>query len=123
VARDRDQGAVGAAADNAARAGVAGDLDVARAAISELTAPGPGEADGPGWLVTNPPYGRRLRAGRDLRDLYARLGQVVGARLDGWTVGLLVDDPVLAGHSGLALRPAWRSTNGGVGVHYLVAAP
>jgi putative N6-adenine-specific DNA methylase len=120
VARDRDPGAVAATADNAARAGVDLDLDLDRAAISELRAPGPGA--GPGWLVTNPPYGRRVRSGRDLRDLYARLGQVVGARLPGWTVGVLVHDAATAHHSGLALATAFEATNGGLDVRYLVAA-
>jgi putative N6-adenine-specific DNA methylase len=121
VARDRDAGAITATLANAARAGVAGDLDVGRAALSDLHPPA-GE-DRPGWLVTNPPYGRRLRGGRDLRDLYARLGQVVGARLPGWTVGMLIDDPALAGHSHLPLAPAWETTNGGLAVRYLVTRP
>jgi putative N6-adenine-specific DNA methylase len=116
VARDRDAGAVAAAIDNATRAGVADDLDIDRAVVSDLQGP----TGGPGWLVTNPPYGRRVRGG-DRRDLYARLGQVVTARLPGWTVGLLVDDPAVAGHSGLALAAAWPATNGGIPVRFLVS--
>lgn len=120
VARDRDRGAVAATLDNAARAGVADDLDVAPAALSDLdVAPGAG---GGGWLVTNPPYGRRIRSGRDLRNLYARLGQVVATRLPDWRVGLLVADVAAAGHTGLALAPAFHATNGGIEVRFLLSA-
>jgi 23S rRNA G2445 N2-methylase RlmL len=118
VARDRDPGAVEATIANAARAGVAADIDAGRDVVSELRPPG--GAAGPGWLVTNPPYGRRVRGG-DRRDLFARLGQVIAGRLPDWTVGLLVDDPAVAGHTGLALSTAWPSTNGGIPVRYLVS--
>jgi putative N6-adenine-specific DNA methylase len=120
LARDRDDGAVAATRTNAGRAGVGGDLDVERATISDL-APPPGTD--PGWVLTNPPYGHRVRGGADLRDLYARLGQVVGGRLPGWHVGLLVGDTALAGHTRLPLTPRWRSSNGGIPVHFLATGP
>jgi len=115
VARDRDAGAVAVTARNAERAGVAADLDLAVAAISALHPP-PGP---PGWVITNPPYGTRL-AGGDLRDLYARLGTVLRTKLAGWRVGLLVADRRLAGHTGLALDEALRTTSGGMAVRFLV---
>jgi putative N6-adenine-specific DNA methylase len=98
---------------------VAADLEVERAPLSDLPVP----EGGPGWLVTNPPYGRRVRAGRDRRDLYARLGQLARTRLPEWTVGLLTEDVALAGHSGLALQPAWQALNGGIPVRYLLHRP
>jgi putative N6-adenine-specific DNA methylase len=119
VARDRDAGAVEATAANAERAGVLADLDLAQAPISALR----GAPAGPGWLITNPPYGRRVSRGPDLRDLYARLGQVISACLPDWHTGLLVADPVLAGHAKLSLTEAWRSTNGGLEVRYLTTPP
>jgi putative N6-adenine-specific DNA methylase len=119
LASDRDPGAVAATVANARRAGVADDVDVRRAVVSDVDAPPPGS--GTGWLVTNPPYGRRVRGGRDRRDLYARIGQVVTARLPGWTVGLLVEDATVARHSGLPLVQAWPATNGGIPVRFLVA--
>jgi putative N6-adenine-specific DNA methylase len=118
VARDRDPGAVAATVDNATRAGVVDDLDIGEAVLSDLSAPAGDH--GAGWLVTNPPYGRRVKGGRDRRDLYARLGQIAAARLPGWTVGMLVDDEVVAGHSGLPLTTAWAATNGGISVRYLL---
>jgi putative N6-adenine-specific DNA methylase len=117
VAADRDAGAVEATRANAARAGVASLVEARRASVSELVPP-PG---GPGWLVTNPPYGRRTGGG-DLRDLYARLGAVVSERFGGWHVGLLADGR-LAASTGLALSPAFSTDNGGIPVRLLTGGP
>jgi putative N6-adenine-specific DNA methylase len=119
VGADRDEGAVDAALDNAERAGVEADIDFERAAISDLEAP-PGDAVA-GWVVTNPPYGKRASAGADLRNLFARLGQVVSAQLPAWSVALLAHDPALVHHSGLPLRPRLTFTNGGLAVQLLVS--
>ncbi|MDH3707276.1 MAG: RNA methyltransferase [Acidimicrobiia bacterium] len=112
-AADRDAGAVAIAAANADRAGV--ELEVAQRSVSETTNPGATT----GWLVTNPPYGRRI-AGGDRRDLFARLGQVARRELPGWQVALLAPDPAVVGHSGLALESRLRLDNGGIAVHLLV---
>jgi len=120
VATDRDAGAVATARANAERAGVADRITTAQASVSELgRAELVGAGAGPGWLVTNPPYGKRV-AGGDLRDLYARLGDVARARLPGWTAALLVADPGLAGQTRLRLEERLRTSNGGLAVHLLV---
>jgi putative N6-adenine-specific DNA methylase len=92
VGSDRDAGAVEAARSNAERAGVADLVEFRQAPISDLEAPG----EGPGHLVTNPPWGGRLSPGGDLRNLYATLGRVAAERLPGWGLGLLVTDRDLA---------------------------
>jgi putative N6-adenine-specific DNA methylase len=121
VARDRDAGAVAAATENAQRAGVADRVDVATAAVSALEPP-PGR--GPGWIVTNPPWGGRLAAGSgDVRDVYARLGQVVAERFAGWGLALLVPDVRLAHAAGVRGEPVWRSRAGPSPVHLMVRGP
>ncbi|HEX7131621.1 MAG TPA: hypothetical protein VF228_03555 [Iamia sp.] len=121
VARDRDAGAVAAAIDNAARAGVADRVDVAQASVSALEPPPGG---GPGWIVTNPPWGGRLGSGPgDLRDVYARLGQVVTERFGGWGLALLVPDVRLAHAAGVRGEPVWRSRAGPSPVHLMVRPP
>lgn len=115
---DRDTGAVEAARANAARAGVSADVHLERAALSAVEVPG-----GRGWLVTNPPYGIRVGRADELRNLYARLGQMARSRLPEWTVALLGTAPALAGHTGLDLKVEWRSRNGGIPVRLLVRAP
>jgi putative N6-adenine-specific DNA methylase len=114
--RDRDDGAIGTAARNAVRAGVGDDLDLTRASLSDLGPVG----DGPGWVITNSPYGARVGGG-DLRDLFARLGDVVRSELPGWSVGVLVADAQVAAAARLPWREAFRTTNGGIPVRFLVA--
>jgi len=121
TARDRDAGAVAATEHNAERARVRGAIDVGRGAISELAAPAAAGST-PGWILTNPPYGARVRGGHDLRDLYARLGDVARASFPGWSIGLLVADPALAAHTRFRFEERWRSTNGGIPVHFLTAS-
>jgi putative N6-adenine-specific DNA methylase len=111
LAADRDAGAVEATGANAGRAGV--NVETRHAAISALEPP-----PGPGWLISNPPYGRRVGGG-DLRDLFASFGQVVRQRWRGWSGTLLSADPRVAGHSGLRFEERFRSSNGGIPVHAL----
>jgi len=115
VGSDRDAGAVAAAIANAERAGVLDRLSVRRESVSDAMTP----AGGDGWIVTNPPYGKRL-AGGDLRDLFARFGAVVDARFPGWTVVLLTADQRLASHSRLRFDELFRTENGGLPVRALV---
>lgn len=115
LASDRDAGAVEATLANAARAGVETDLAARVASVSDLRAP----ATPDGWLVTNPPFGGRIQGGRDLRDLYARLGDVIRATVPGWRVGLLVADTRLAGQTRLPLTETLRTTTGGLAVRFL----
>lgn len=119
VATDRDAGAVAAATGNAGRAGVEADVEVRTGVLSALEPP-PGP---PGWLVTNPPYGQRVRSRHDLRDLYAAVGNLVRRRFPGWGVGLLVADPALAAETHLALEERLRTRSGGLPVRFVCSAP
>jgi len=112
---DRDTAAVAAARANSARAGVGDAATFSVAALAAAVADG----DRPGWIVTNPPYGKRV-AGDE--RLYAQLGEVARRRFGGWTVALLVADPRAARASGLALEERLRTVNGGIPVHLLVGA-
>lgn len=116
LAADRDPGAVRATRENAARAGVADALEVRQQSLSALEPP-----PGRGWLLCNPPYGVRVRGGRDLRDLYASLGRLVRGRLAGWHAGLLVADAATAAHARLRFETRLRTRNGGLPVRFLVA--
>ncbi|MDX6768843.1 MAG: class I SAM-dependent RNA methyltransferase [Elusimicrobiota bacterium] len=111
LASDRDAGAVAAAKANAERAGVAGDIEFSVRAVSAIEPP-----RGPGWVVTNPPYGVRVSEGKDLRDLYAGLGKVLRSKCGGWRVSLLTSDGRLARNAGLSLEPGLSTLNGGLSV-------
>ena len=127
LAADRDPGAVRATCGNAERAGIADALDVRHQSLGELEPPAAGAvgaaARSAGWLVTNPPYGVRVQAGRDLRELYATLGAVVRRGFSGWGVGLLVADAALAAQSKLRLAARFRTSNGGIPVRFVASLP
>lgn len=119
---DRDAGAIAAARDNAARAGVLADVAFAEAALG--AAPGlAGPHDGAaGAVVTNPPWGRRVGGKRPLRPLYQSLGARLRALPPGWRVGLVVADPALARDVDPALRSALMTDHGGVKVFLMTGA-
>lgn len=112
---DRDRGATAASIANAERAGVAGDVVFETRAISAIEPPAAS-----GLLATNPPYGVRLGERRRLRDLYARLGQVV-ARHPGWAAAMYLSHDEFAATTGLPLRPLFRTSNGGIRVSAMYA--
>jgi putative N6-adenine-specific DNA methylase len=115
LASDRDAGATAATIANAERAGVAGDIEVRTCALSAIEPP-----PGPGWLVTNPPYGERVGEPAAIRDLYARLGQVARAKCPAWTVALLVSNVRMARETRLPLAERLRTTNGGIPIALVV---
>ena len=110
-ASDRDAGAIALAQENAARAGVADAIEFTCRALSVIEPPAT-----PGWVVTNPPYGVRVGAGGDLRNLYAQFGKVLRNRCPGWHVALLCNDRQLLGQTGLALDTSLGMVNGGIAV-------
>lgn len=110
-ASDRDAGAIQLAQDNAERAGVAGIIDFSCRAVSAIEPP-----DVPGWVVTNPPYGLRVSASKDLRNLYAQIGNVLRAHCPSWQVAILSSDLKLLGQIGFPLDTSLSMVNGGVRV-------
>ncbi len=111
LASDRDAGAIEMARANAERAGVAERIGFTRQAVSSVTPPA-----GKGWVVTNPPYGKRVSEGKDLRNLYARFGEVLRQKCPGWDVSVLCSDPSLLGQMRLGLDTSLAMVNGGVNV-------
>lgn len=83
---DLNAGALGTARRNARRAGVT--LALERQDVRTLAAP-PG---GPGLLVANPPYGKRVGEAEDLPGLYRALGATLRQGFRGWRVALLVPE-------------------------------
>ena len=114
---DRDAGAIAAAKNNAERAGVAADIDLAAQALSVTLDSLPALAEG--WILTNPPYGIRVGE-RDLRNLYARLGSGVERHV-GWRLGILAAEPRLARQTGVMLRSRFETQNGGIPVSFLAS--
>lgn len=118
VGADRDEGAIRAATENAARARVEGQIEFVVSAVSEASV----EAD-PGWVVTNPPYGVRVGTSRELRNLYARLGAVMRERFGGWRLAFLSADHALEAQLRMELEVLFRTTNGGIPVRCMTSKP
>jgi putative N6-adenine-specific DNA methylase len=110
-ASDRDAGAVTLAQANAERAGVAEWIEFNHRAVSSIEPPA-----GPGWVVTNPPYGVRVSANQDLRNLYAQFGNVLRAHCTGWQAAILCGDIKLLGQTRLRLDTSFSFINGGIPV-------
>lgn len=111
VGSDRDAGAIEAAAANAERAGVAGEVELSVRALSAADPAGDG-----GWVVTNPPYGVRVGDSRALRDLYAALGRHADRLAPGGKVVLLSADRRLEAQLRMPLRELFSTRNGGIAV-------
>jgi len=109
-ASDRDAGAVRIARANAERAGVVHNIEFSQRSVSAV------ETDGTGWVVTNPPYGRRVSANKDLRNLYAQFGNMLRTKCPDWQVAVLCNSQRLLSNTGLQLDTSLQLDNGGVRV-------
>jgi putative N6-adenine-specific DNA methylase len=115
---DRDAGAIEAAQANAERAGVSADLDLS---VRPLSAIDDCESSS-GQIITNPPYGIRVGEADRLRDLYARLGQVVRSKCPGWTLTLLSANQRLERELRMPFEERLSTRNGGISVRVLKGA-
>ena len=115
-ASDRDAGAIESARANAARAGVLDAIEFTQQAVSAIQPPRQ-----PGWVVTNPPYGVRVRSAHDLRNLYDQLGNILRLQCPGWHVAILGSDPILIGHTRFQFEKRFPFINGGIQVQLACA--
>ena len=109
VGSDSDAEAVAAAVANAKSAGTR--ISIRQADLGDLQATG-----APGFVISNPPYGRRIAAGEDLFRLMAS----AFSKMRGWRVCLLAGGPELS--RALPLRPVFRMPlfNGDIECEFLV---
>ncbi|MQA91949.1 MAG: class I SAM-dependent RNA methyltransferase [Gemmatimonas sp.] len=115
---DRDAGAIEAAWGNARRAGVEADVHFDTRPLSAIEA-----TPTKGWLISNPPYGVRVGERRDLRNLYASLGNLFRSRLSDWNTALIAADDSLLREVGGPFAEVLRTRNGGIPVKVVVGRP
>src|SRR5207302_1038931 len=72
----------------------------------------PREADRPGLLCANPPYGVRLADREGARTLHRELGEVLRERFQGWDAAVLTGAPELGMELGLRAHRTHRVWNG-----------
>ena len=117
LASDRDAGVIQMATNNAQRAGVLKNIQFTVQAFSKVE---PGNEKG--WLIANPPYGRRVDSNRDLRDLYAGLGNVLRKRFSGWQAGILCNSVALIGQMKMEMVNSIPLFNGGIPVRFYLVS-
>jgi putative N6-adenine-specific DNA methylase len=93
---DRSAGALKIALQNAARAGVGAMITLKHQELSDFAPP-----PGPGILLFNPPYGRRLGEEDELKPLYHKIGDIMKQRCTGYTAYLFTGSADLAKCVGL----------------------
>jgi putative N6-adenine-specific DNA methylase len=108
---DRDAGAIEMAIANAGRSGVVDHIQFICQAVSAISPP----VDA-GWIITNPPYGLRVKSNKDLRNLYAQFGNVLRNHCHGWNTAILCSDQSLLSQVGVKLDKSIRFANGGINV-------
>jgi len=114
-ASDRDDGAVNATRANAERAGVAEDMDISRVSMTEAIEQA-SALDPPGFLVANPPYGKRVGEAADPRDLYSSLGKSAREKLPGWTLLMVSNEARLISQLKVPFELLFSASNGGIPV-------
>jgi putative N6-adenine-specific DNA methylase len=97
---DSDASALEVCAANLRRAGLENSISLARAVFGDSHPP-----PGPGTLIMNPPYGKRMDGG-DISGLYANIGDVLKRNYTGWTAWIFSANLQAIKHIGL--RPFCR---------------
>lgn len=114
VGADRDAGAIRSSIANAERASTQNDVSFEIRAISDVP-----PRNAPGLLATNPPYGVRVGDAKQLKNLYARFGDVLRHSRSGWHLMMLAADATLVRQTRLSLETSFRTSNGGIPVQAL----
>jgi 23S rRNA G2445 N2-methylase RlmL len=111
---DCDMRAVAAARANTENAGTEVATIFRRQDVSEFV-----PAPTPGVLITNPPYGERMGENEDLVGLYAKLGNQLKEKFQGWKAFVLTSDPTLAKALDLKPTKSTRVYNGAIECQFL----
>lgn len=122
VGGDRSTAALATAERNAERSGVSADITWRRANLRDWRgASGPASGS---LIVSNPPYGVRVGRPEALRGIYAELGEIARQASPGASkLALLTPETAtsVSRVSGVALRSAFLTSNGGIRVRGLVS--
>jgi 23S rRNA (guanine2445-N2)-methyltransferase / 23S rRNA (guanine2069-N7)-methyltransferase len=105
---DRDAGAIRAAHENIAAAGLGRVVHVERCELADL----PEAPAARGLVAVNPPYGERLGEQHELARVYAELGRALRERHLGWQAAVLTGNPPLGRELGLKAKRTHTLFNG-----------
>jgi putative N6-adenine-specific DNA methylase len=76
-----------------------------------------GSAAEPGFIITNPPYGKRLGEPADAEAIYGEMGDI-GERFPGWKLALITDHPGFESHFGRKADVCRELTNGALNSYF-----
>jgi len=111
---DRDARAIRSARDNAERAAVTRLVQFETGVLGAAAPPAAADAERPGLLCTNPPYGMRLEDREGARAVHRELGEVLRERFQGWDAAVLTGAPELGRELGLRAFRTHAVWNGGL---------
>jgi putative N6-adenine-specific DNA methylase len=104
---DISPAAVAGAVKNATNAKLSGRVLFSARSIRNFS---PGE--GPGVILSNPPYGARLPGGEQAEAFYREMGEALKKRCRGWTAYLLSGNPAVTKFLGLKASRKYPVMNG-----------
>jgi putative N6-adenine-specific DNA methylase len=119
IGLDADAGVLDVAGRNAARAGLATAVSFQQAEVGGVAVVA--VPVGPGLVVVNPPYGRRLGGPGQAARLVRVIGHELRRRFPGWRAGILLADPNWVRGLGLPVVATHALQNGGLRVSYVIA--
>ena len=111
MAGEKAKGGLVMARDNAQRAGVAADIAFEQKDFLQADTP-----QGPGLMVMNPPYGKRLGSVQQAEATIAKIGAHLRENFKGWRCGVVLYKPHWAELLGLKDQRSFSAPHGGINV-------
>ena len=102
------------ASENVRKAGLEDYIEIINCPFQECQLP-----PGLGFLICNPPYGKRIGDENELPNLYKQLGQYCKEQASGWELWLLNGNPKLSKYLGMKASQRFQVNNGSIDCRWL----
>ena len=102
------------ASENVIKAGLEDYIEIINCPFQECQLP-----PGLGFLICNPPYGKRIGDENELPNLYKQLGQYCKEKASGWELWLLNGNPKLSKYLGMKASQRFQVNNGSIDCRWL----
>ena len=102
------------ASENVRKAGLEDYIEIINCPFQECQLP-----PGLGFLICNPPYGKRIGDENELPNLYKQLGQYCKEKASGWELWLLSGNPKLSKYLGMKASQRFQVNNGSIDCRWL----
>ena len=102
------------ASENVRKAGLEDYIEIINCPFQECQLP-----PGLGFLICNPPYGKRIGDENELPNLYKQLGEYCKEEASGWELWLLNGNPKLSKYLGMKASQRFQVNNGSIDCRWL----